>query len=87
MDGKLAKALTTFNNASSAIQSFTSNGTQCNGASVPEEAKVAFEKLVICNSTALWLCNTRIIPELFIGMVDDCIPKLDAYVSAYRVRL
>ena len=85
MDGKLLKASTTFKNASIAIQSLTSNGTQCNGASVPEEAKVAFEKLVICNSTASSLCNSRNISGLLIVKVDECIPKLDAYISAYRV--
>ena len=85
MDGKLVKASTTFNNASSAIQSFTSNGTQCNGALVPEEAKVAFEKLVICNSTASSVCNSRNISGLFIVKVDECIPKLDAYIFAYRI--
>merc|ERR1712123_238300 len=86
MDKKKEKALTTFKNASTAIQSSTS-GAQCNGASVPDEAKVADEKLTSCNTTASELCTSSKVSRLNTSLLDECIPKLQAYVDAYKACL
>merc|ERR1712106_55946 len=86
MDKKKDKALTTFKNASTAIQSSTS-GAQCNGASVPDEAKVADEKLTSCNTTASELCTSSKVSGLNTSLLEECIPKLQAYVDAYKACL
>ena len=52
MGKKKEKSATTFQNASSAIKNATSNGAQCDGGSIPEEAKTADETLANCSSTA-----------------------------------
>merc|ERR1711892_853567 len=86
MDKKKDKALTTFKNASTAIQSSTS-GAQCNGASVPDEAKVADEKLTSCNTTASELCTSSKVSGLNTSLLEEGIPKLQAYVDAYKACL
>merc|ERR1712123_113656 len=86
MDKKKDKALTTFKNASTAIQS-SITGAQCNGASVPDEAKVADEKLTSCNTTASELCTASKVSGLNTSLLDECIPKLQSYVDAYKACL
>merc|ERR1711874_446933 len=83
MDKKKEKALTTFKNASEAIQEATINITLCNGGSVPEVVKVAAETLASCNTTASELCDTSTIPELNMTLVEECIPLLQATQDAY----
>merc|ERR1719419_837553 len=84
MDKKKTKALTTFQNASKAINNATSGGKYCNGGSIPEEAKTADEMLQTCNTTASKLCTSSNITGLNMILIDDCIPKLQAYVDAYK---
>merc|ERR1711874_479973 len=83
MDKKKEKALTTFKNASEAIQEATINITLCNGGSVPEVVKVAAETPASCNTTASELCDTSTIPELNMTLVEECIPLLQATQDAY----
>ena len=82
---KKEKAMTTFKNASSAIASATLNGTQCDGGPIPEEAKVAYETLQNCSTTASELCDSSTIPGLNISLITECLPQLEAYVDAYKV--
>merc|ERR1712142_518206 len=84
MDKKKKKALTTFNNASMALQSFTSNNSKCGGGSVPDEAKEASETLSKCDKTASELCSTSNVAELNIAKVDECLPLFKAYTIGFQ---
>ena len=85
MDKKKEKARTTFKNASDAIMAATENGTQCDGKPIPNEAKVANDKLQKCSETASEKCSSNTIDGLNPTLTAECIPKLDAYVKAYKV--
>ena len=84
MDKKKAKAPTTFQNASDAIQASTSNGTQCESGAIGDEAKTANEKLQKCKSTAVEKCSSSKIEGLDTAKITECKPKLQAYVDAYK---
>ena len=85
MDKKKEKAITTFKNASNAIKSSTTNGDQCDGGAIPNDAKVAYETLQLCNTTATEACSSSNITGLNTTLVTECIPKLKIYVDAYKV--
>lgn len=85
MGNKKENAKTTFENASSLMASVTVNGTQCAGGPVPEEARVAYETLQNCSTTARDLCDSNKIPGLDIPLINQCLPLLKTYVDAYLV--
>ena len=85
MGNKKEKAMTTFQNASSAIQKATSNCTQCAGGPIPEEAKVACETLPNCSTTASELCDSSTIPGLNTSLITLCEPELQFYIDEYKV--
>ena len=85
MGKKKEKSMTTFINASSAIKNATSNGGQCDGGSIPGEAKTADETLENCSTTASGLCSSSKISGLNTSLITECVPKLKSYVDAYKV--